>query len=241
MSSKKTNYGIDAPGVIRNLFLLGAALVAASFLVPVFNIGGSSIDISWFIWPGSVFIIEGILMLVYALYGKFAHRDRMLQLIEWRGDEQVLDAGTGKGLLMIGAAKKLTTGISTGIDIWNAGDLSGNNIDNALNNAELEGVTARIAIRNENAMKMSFPDNSFDVVLSNLCLHNIYNKYGREAACKEIARVLKIGGTGIISDYKHTKEYQRNFEQMGLQTTLLPANYLTTFPPLRILTIKKPL
>ena len=88
-------------------------------------------------------------------------------------------------------------------------------------------------------MKMSFPDNSFDVVLSNLCLHNIYNKYGREAACKEIARVLKNGGTCIISDYKHTKEYKRNFEQLGLQTNLLPANYLTTFPPLRILVVKK--
>jgi len=231
MSSKKINYGIDAPGVIRNLFLFGAALIAASLLVPVFKIGSSSIDLSWFIWPGFVFLGESILMIVYALYGKFAHRDRMLRLVEWRGDEQVLDVGTGKGLL--------TTGTSTGIDIWNAEDLSGNNVGNALNNAELEGAADKIIIKNENAMKMSFSDNSFDVVLSNLCLHNIYHKYGRQAACSEIARVLKPCGTAIISDYKHTKEYRTNFEQMDLQTTLLPANYLTTFPPLRILIVKK--
>jgi arsenite methyltransferase len=242
MSNKqKANYGIDAPGVIRNLFLFGAALVVASLLVPVFIIAGSSIDISWFIWPGSVFIIEGVLMLVYALHGKFAHRDRMLRLIEWRGDEQVLDVGTGKGLLMVGAAKNLTTGKSTGIDIWNAGDLTGNNVENALKNAEIEGVQDKVEIKNENAMKMSFAENSFDLIFSNLCLHNIYNKYGRQAACTEIARVLKNGGTGIISDYKHTKEYKHNFDQAGLQTTLLPANYLTTFPPLRILIVKKSL
>src|ERR1700733_10682227 len=150
MSNKqKANYGIDAPGVIRNLFLFGAALVAASLLAPVFKISGSSVDISWFIWPGSVFIIEGILMLVYALYGKFAHRDRMLRLIEWRGDEQVLDVGTGKGLLMIGAAKNLTTGKSTGIDIWSAEDLTGNNVENALKNAEIEGVQDKVEIKNE--------------------------------------------------------------------------------------------
>jgi ubiquinone/menaquinone biosynthesis C-methylase UbiE len=128
----------------------------------------------------------------------------MLNMVSWTGDEQVLDVGTGKGLLMIGAAKKLTTGKSTGIDIWNVEDLSGNNIENALKNAEIEGVSDKISIENENAMEMSFADNSFDIIVSNLCIHNIYNKEGRYAACKEISRVLKKEGTGIISDYRHT-------------------------------------
>lgn len=44
---------------------------------------------------------------------------------------------------------------------------------------------------------------------------------------------------GIISDFRHMKEYQRNFVEAGLQTEFLPANYLTTFPPLPILKIKK--
>ncbi|WP_212003663.1 class I SAM-dependent methyltransferase [Chitinophaga sp. HK235] len=229
---QKTNYGIDAPNVIRNLFVIGVILFAIPFFFPYFYV-------AWMIFPGIIFIVEAVLMLVYSLYGKFAHRDRMLNKISWKGDEQVLDVGTGKGLLMIGAAKRLTTGKSTGIDIWNTEDLTGNNQQNALRNAAIEGVADKIEIKNENVMKMDFANNSFDVILSNLCLHNIYNKEDRSAACKEISRVLKPGGTGIISDFRHGKEYKHNFEALGLQTTAYTPNYFSTFPPLRILVIKK--
>lgn len=235
----KAKYGIDAPGVIRNLFLGGAALVLAALLFPLIKVGSFEADISWFVWPGSVLLIESILMLAYSLYGKFMHRDRMLALVNWRGNEQVLDVGTGKGLLMIGAAKKLTTGKSTGIDIWVKEDLSGNNMIAALTNAAIEKVDSQIEILNENAVNMSFADNTFDVILTNLCLHNIYNKPGRYDACKEICRVLKKGGTAVISDFRHKREYKYNFEQLGLHTELRPTNYFTTFPPLTILVVKK--
>jgi cyclopropane fatty-acyl-phospholipid synthase-like methyltransferase len=61
-------------------------------------------------------------MLLYARWGKFRHRDRMLNMVSWRGGEQVLDVGTGRGLLLIGAARRLSTGKSTGIDVWSAKD-----------------------------------------------------------------------------------------------------------------------
>lgn len=178
-------------------------------------------------------------MLVYSMYGKRKHRDRILNKIDWKGDEAVLDVGTGRGLLMIGAAKRLTTGKSTGIDIWNAEDLTNNNMTNTMSNAVLEGVKHKVEIKNDNAMSMSFPDNTFDVVISNLCLHNIYNAEDRKKACDEIARVLKKEGTGVISDFKHMKEYEKNFRQAGLQTETFAASYFTTFPPLAILKIRK--
>ncbi len=65
-------------------------------------------------------------MLLYSLYGKFRHRDRMLKMANLRGDESVLDIGTGRGLLLVGAAKRLVTGRAVGLDIWKASDLSGN-------------------------------------------------------------------------------------------------------------------
>ena len=42
--------------------------------------------------------------------------------IRWHltGDEKVLDVGCGRGLLLIGAAKRLKSGKATGIDVWDA-------------------------------------------------------------------------------------------------------------------------
>ncbi|MGY3212724.1 class I SAM-dependent methyltransferase [Mucilaginibacter sp. HD30] len=235
----KPNYGIDAPGVIRNLFIAGIAAAALAVFIPIIKIGSVTIITSSFIWTALCFTLGGILMLAYSLWGKYKHSERMLNLVVWMGDENVLDVGTGKGLLMIGAAKRLTTGKSTGIDIWNAEDLSGNNALAALNNANIEGVADKVEVLNENVMQMGFADDSFNVILSNMCLHNIYDKDGRLTACREIKRVLKNGGCAIIADFRHMKEYQNNFDKLGLKTQHLAANFLTTFPAVGILIVKK--
>jgi len=61
-------------------------------------------------------------MLGYSLYGKYRHRDKMLNFVTWSGNEQVLEILTGLELLMIGAAHKIINGKSVGIDIWNVED-----------------------------------------------------------------------------------------------------------------------
>ncbi len=58
-------------------------------------------------------------------------------------------------------------------------------------NAALEGVADRVEVRNQDAQHMDFADCSFDVVFSNLYLHNIPTLDGRKQACREIARVLE--------------------------------------------------
>lgn len=235
MQTKKADYGIDAPGVIRNMFIVAFICLVLAFVVAFIRIPSVSIPALTFICPGISFLLGGSLMMLYSTIGKYKYRERLLNMVEWKGDEQVLDIGTGKGLLMVGAAKRLTTGKAYGIDIWNEQDLSGNNSANALDNASIEGVGDRVEVQIQNATEMNFADATFDVVLSNLCLHNIYNKAGRDKACREIYRVLKPGGIAIISDFKHTAEYNAVFKALGMKTAAPKTDYLNTFPPLTVI------
>lgn len=239
--AQKTNYGIDAPNVIRNFFIAGILFLVVAFAFPSITIAHIQFLVfPGFLWPAVWFILFAGLMLLYSLVGKFRHRDRILAKVAWTGAENVLDVGTGRGLLLIGAAKHLIAGHATGIDIWNAEDLSGNGPEALKTNIALEGVGAKTTIKSEDARQMSFPDGSMDVVLSNLCLHNIYEKPGRSKACREIARVLKPGGVAVISDYKLMKEYAAEFASAGLKVKMYPLDWTGTWPPLRILVARKP-
>ncbi len=214
----KVNYGIDAPGIMRNLIVFGAFTIIAGFTVLLLFESTLLNYISYLvIIAGCIFFILGMAMLAYGLKGKYRTRDLLLSKIKWTGQERVLDVGTGQGLLMNGAAKQLTTGKSVGIDIWSSKDLSRNSINKTLSNAESEGVTDKIEVRNEDARSLSFADNSFDVVLSLLCIHNIEPKADQEKACFEIARVLKPNGTALIGDYVPTTGYAKAFAKAGLK------------------------
>ncbi|HEY6487762.1 MAG: class I SAM-dependent methyltransferase [Terracidiphilus sp.] len=237
---EKPNYGIDAPHVIRNFFVFGALFLIVALALPRVTIAHVEFLLfPGFVWPAGWFFLFGGLMLLYSLVGKYRHRDRILAKVQWTGTENVLDVGTGRGLLLIGAAKRLTTGHATGIDIWNAEDLSGNGPEGLKANIALEGVGAQTTIKDEDARAMSFANGSMDVVLSNLCLHNIYEKPGRAKACSEIARVLKPGGMAVISDYKLMKEYAGELAKAGLAVEMCPKDWTGTFPPLRILVARK--
>lgn len=239
--AQKPDYGIDAPNVIRNFFLAGALFLMIALVFPRVEIAHIEfILFPGFLWPTVWFFFFGGLMLLYSLVGKFRHRDRILAKVNWTGAENVLDVGTGRGLLLIGVAKRLTTGHATSIDIWNAEDLSGNGPEALKRNIAIEGVDSKTTILSEDARQMSFADASFDVVLSNLCLHNIYEKPGRAKACEQIVRVLKPGGVAVISDYKLMKEYAGEFTQAGLAVEMFPLDWTGTWPPLRILVARKP-
>lgn len=244
---RKVDYGIDAPGVIRNLFVAAGVLLAALVFAPQragpFRIAGADVTFElrgMFAGPAVGCLVGGALMILYAEWGKFRHRDRMLAMIAWTGAENVLDVGTGRGLLALGAAKKLTTGTAVGIDVWSPKDLTGNTADAFLANAEAEGVAERVEVRNADARSMPFPDASFDVVLSNVCLHNISDAGGRADACHEIARVLKRGGVALVSDFIRTGDYARSFTAAGLTVTHTGPHVLDVFPPLRVVKAEKP-
>jgi arsenite methyltransferase len=242
-NGKNPDYGIDAPNVLRNLFLIGAACLLCGIFVPhQFHLGQVTVlPRPTFFGTGTLLLIEAFLFLFYVKVGKFHHRDRMLSLHQWRGDEQVLDVGCGRGLLLAGAAKLLGNGgKAAGIDIWSNVDMGGNSEAATLHNLELEGISNRCTLLGIPAQEMTFPDGTFDVILSNLCLHNIYDRDARRGAVRQIARVLKPGGVAILSDYKLTGEYAEQLQKAGLTVERRWGNPLSTFPPLRIVVARKP-
>ena len=239
----KPDFGIDAPAVLRNLLAIGAALIVLGFLLPQWlHLGRVYLDVRpSLVGAGVVFFVQGLLMLLYVKVGKFRHRDFMLGMHAWRGDEAVLDVGCGRGLLLAGAAKRLTKGgRATGIDVWSNEDMAGNSEAATLRNLELEGVADRCELVSAPAQVMRFPDASFDVVVSNLCLHNIYDPLPRAAAVEQIVRVLKSGGVALISDYKLTDEYAKAMAAAGLTVEKKRGSFLTTFPPLQVVIARKP-
>ena len=224
----KVNYGFDAPAIMRNLIIFGFLTTVLGFALPNFSNLILLKYLSYLlVLGGLILFILGASMFVYGIVGKFRVRELMLSKIKWRGDEMVLDIGAGTGLLMNGAATHLTSGKSIGIDIWRDEDLSDNSMANALKNAEIEGVSSKIEIKTEDARQLSFADNSFDVILSQFCIHNIDDIKEQEQACFEIARVLKPNGTALIGDYIPTHTYAKYFAKAGLKV-ISSKNYIST-------------
>jgi arsenite methyltransferase len=241
----KPDYGIDAPNVLRNLFLFGAACLLLRFFGPA-QVRLGSVTLlprGMFLWTGALVLLEGFFYLFYVKFGKFRHRDLILATHPWRGNEQVLDVGCGRGLLLAKAAKILDglggTGAATGIDIWSNVDMGGNSEAATLQNLELEGIRQRCTLIGVAAQDMPFPDDSFDVIVSNLCLHNISDGKQRRQAVQQIGRVLKPGGIAILSDFKLTGEYAQQLRNAGLAVERRWGNPLYTFPPLRIVIANK--
>jgi arsenite methyltransferase len=215
------DYGIDAPAVLRNLFIVGMIGVLAWSVVSLMMRSGREIPLPVLSLADMAFG-TGLLCIVMAFWilweskiGKMRTRDRLLARITWTGHERVLDVGCGRGLLLIGAARCLKTGKAIGIDIWQAEDLTGNNANATLENARREGVVDRVEVQTADMRQMPFTDSSFDIVLSRAAIHNIYTAEGRAAAIREIARVLKPGGQAVIEDIRHLRQYIRIFSQNG--------------------------
>ena len=238
----RPDYGIDAPTVFRNLWI-GAALclLSAPFVPPMVHFtptAAVNLRLTLLI-TGTVCLVEALLFTLYVKYGKFKHRDFMLAMHAWRGDEQVLDVGCGRGLLLAGAAKRLTTGHATGIDIWSNVDMGGNSSEATERNLAIEGVGDRCTLVSLPAQDM-LDLKRFDVVVSNLCLHNISASHERYKAIERIVYALKPGCTAYISDYKNSSEYARHFRSFGFEVTKKRGSFLTTFPPLTVVIARKP-
>jgi ubiquinone/menaquinone biosynthesis C-methylase UbiE len=158
----------------------------------------------------------GCLMLVWSKRIKVRERDGILDLVPWRGNERVLDVGCGRGLLLIGAAQRLTTGTAMGVDVWHAEDQSRNSPKATLANAASAGVEAKIAVQTADARALPFYDQSFDVVMSHWVVHNLPTQLDRDQALSDMVRVPRPGGYLIVADISYREAYLAQLQALGL-------------------------
>src|SRR6202046_4716268 len=234
---KKPEYGLDAPGIVRGFLFGGPALFAVGYFLipwakahfaPLIGLGYAAF------YTGIVLFIESFLLMGSSYYGKFRARDKLLDSLNLRGDETVLDVGCGHGLLLIAAAKRLPGGRSVGIDLWSQVDQGNNSREATLQNATLEGVAERVEVRDGDMRKLPFADASVDVVVANLAIHNISSRDGRREAISEIVRVLKFGGQVALMDFKHVGQYCEDLKKSGIADARASGPVFWIFPPVRI-------
>ncbi|HET7299570.1 MAG TPA: class I SAM-dependent methyltransferase [Oleiagrimonas sp.] len=212
---RQGHYGFDAPYAVIGMGLGGiiCVLMAAGWATsPVPLVYGP-------LWLG----LYGLALLGMAgsftyttRRGKFEVWTELIDALHLDGDEQVLDMGCGRGLVLLEVARHLDSGKAVGIDLWRSLDQSGNDEVVTQANARAEGVADRVELHTGDMSALPFGDASFDLVVSSLALHNIRKVPDREKAIDQAVRVLRPGGRLLIADFRHTDSYAERLREQGM-------------------------
>jgi len=161
----------------------------------------------------------------------------MIDLANLKGDEKILDLGTGAGVVAINFAKNLKNGKVYGLDRWNWLPLInsklvltmmvGSNIENTKKNALLENVSDKcVFVSGSFTEKLEFPNNYFDIICSSQSLYFIRNSEHRKFLFDEINRILKKEGKFIFFEPKENysgwdiNNVKTFFEKLGYHVDL---------------------
>lgn len=211
-SNNKTDFGnwvplkmIALPGILA-LLSSGLGIVSGYFFIPacLFLLVAVYFAVSWQIFsPRGGDVQEKVQELV-------------LRHIPKQPYAEVLDIGCGNGALTLKVAQSFPQSHVTGVDYW------GKSWDYSLgvceNNARALGVAERVTFRQASAAVLPFEDASFDLVVSNLCFHEVHHAADKRAPLREALRVLKPGGVFVLQDLFLLQAYFGTPEE--LQATL---------------------
>jgi SAM-dependent methyltransferase len=201
--------------VLSVLSLAGCVLVVVSpwfllFLVPLAAFG---------------YITVILLGSAYRL-GPGGAQWRIHEMIARRaGSGRVLDVGCGSGSLSIKIAKAWADATVTGVDSWGPSWQYSRQL--CEDNARAEGVD--VTFLRQDAAALDFADDSFDVVVSCMTLHEVSG-----GALAEALRVLRPGGRFVLVDPFADGTYYPSFAPPPGTEEFTPLAEQVTLPfPLR--------
>ncbi|MBR1575651.1 MAG: class I SAM-dependent methyltransferase [Bacteroidales bacterium] len=220
----KPNYKNWMP---KGMVLSFAAAAAVCLMIALFIQPG---------WLRILFLIAAVILafvtlwmtMLYRAFSYNGNRQMSRQIIEGVAEYvrlpsagRGLDVGCGSGALAIAVAKRNPEASMVGIDRWGV-EYASFSKRLCEENARAEGVEALTSFAQGNAMKLDFPDETFDAVTSNYVYHNIPSR-DRQAILLETLRVLKKGGTFALHDifskakYGDMLSFVQKLKEMGYE------------------------
>ena len=216
------------------IWSFAAATIVALVLTLIVSIGW--LQISFLILT---VILAGMTVWTILMYRAFSYNgkrqmsrqiiDGVAEYVKLPDGGRGLDVGCGSGALTIAVAKRNPNGKVFGIDRWGA-EYASFSKKLCEDNAMVEGVSERTVFAQGDALKLDFPDESFDAVTSNYVYHNIPSR-DRQTILLETLRVLKKGGSFAIHDifskskYGDMQAFVRKLRDMGYeQVELIPTD-----------------
>ncbi|WP_327108002.1 class I SAM-dependent methyltransferase [Nonomuraea glycinis] len=221
MRDRRGKYGLDEPWAVGGLVLGAVLLFALAGISFVNDIPAVAVAFLF----GALYTLASAASHLYTTRrGKFAVWDEALR--ELTGEEKVLDLGSGRGAVLLLAAKRLSHGTTTshgtatghgtamGLDLWRPKGRASEAATRA--NADAEGVSDLVELTRGDMRELPFEDESYDVVVAGPAVHHISDAEGRAGAIREAHRVLRPGGLLLIADHEHVPAYETVLRGLGV-------------------------
>lgn len=189
-------------GGVALLFVLAAFLLGLprrTVLGVLFGLAAVALlaVLFWFAWIRRQYSFRGGRAMEQVHRGILSHMD-------YDGKGRILEVGCGSGALAIRAALTWPEAEAVGVDYW--GMVYSYSKSLCETNAKCEGVADRCTFVHGNAVRLDFPDESFDAVMSNYVYHNI-SGVDKQKLLLESLRVLKKGGVFALHDIMQFRHY----------------------------------
>lgn len=190
--------------VILGIFTLGVGLLA---LLPFGTVYQAVMAVLFVIALVSFFFPFYAYIMFSQKGGRFQEKvyNLIIQHLGITGKSQILDIGSGNGVLSVKLAQQLPDSEVTGLDYWGANWEYSKSV--CEENARKGGVADRVHFQKGDAAKLDFTNETFDGAISNLTFHEVQSVGDKREVVREALRVIKPGGRFAFVDYFYEAKY----------------------------------
>lgn len=131
--------------------------------------------------------------------------DLIIQKLGEQINGEIIDIGSGNGVLAVKLALQHKGVRVTGMDYWGEDWEYSKSVCES--NAQKAGEGGRVRFQKGDAARLDFDSETFDAAVSNLTFHEVKSARDTRSVVQEALRVLKPGGSFAFIDYFYEEKY----------------------------------